>query len=196
MATTIAVVAAGAMGAAVGKRLVQHGCRVLTVLEGRSPSTRERAKAAGMEDASLSEIGAQARWVLSILPPRDAVSFATAFLSACGKEHNQGLAFVDCNAVNPDTVHRIGELFARPGIPFIDGAIIGGPPTDDGYNPTFYASSDDKDALERFDGLSKLGLKISTMKGESGGVGDASALKMSYAVSLWRCLRRPFISLC
>lgn len=54
--TTIAVIAAGAMGSGVGRRLVQNGCTVLTNLDGRSESTRKRATDAGMKDASFEEI--------------------------------------------------------------------------------------------------------------------------------------------
>ncbi|TFY74566.1 hypothetical protein EWM64_g9445, partial [Hericium alpestre] len=67
-------------------------------------------------------------------------------------------------------------------IHFVDAGIIGGPPKDT-YNPTFYAAADAQDvtALDSFEALSAHGLKISTLRGDQAGVGDASALKMSYA---------------
>ncbi|KAG2358933.1 6-phosphogluconate dehydrogenase, partial [Suillus spraguei] len=65
-------------------------------------------------------------------------------------------------------------------IRFVDAGIIGGPPKGD-YNPTFYASAEDVKLLDEFTALSKYGLKVSPLKGEGVGVGDASALKMSYA---------------
>ena len=43
MADTFAVVAAGAMGAAIGARLSGHGARVLTSTLGRSEASVERA---------------------------------------------------------------------------------------------------------------------------------------------------------
>ena len=64
----VAVIAPGMMGAAVGKRLTDHGLKVLTSLQGRSAETRERAKAAGMVAASDEEIAAT-DFILSILPP-------------------------------------------------------------------------------------------------------------------------------
>ena len=42
---TIAVIAPGAMGSAIGARLVEHGARVLTSLDGRGPASRARAAA-------------------------------------------------------------------------------------------------------------------------------------------------------
>ena len=52
MNLVIAVIAPGAMGAAVGKRLADHGVKVLTSLAGRSASTIARAGEAGMIGAS------------------------------------------------------------------------------------------------------------------------------------------------
>jgi len=75
MSPVVAVIAPGAMGAAVGKRLVENGVTVLTSLDGRSDETRARAKAAGMVAAKNDEI-ARADFILSILPPGDALSLA------------------------------------------------------------------------------------------------------------------------
>ncbi|MFZ0524699.1 MAG: NAD(P)-binding domain-containing protein, partial [Xanthobacteraceae bacterium] len=73
MTPVIAIIAPGAMGAAVGKRLTDSGLRVLTSLAGRSAETVARAKSAGMADASDEEIAA-ADFILSILPPGDALA--------------------------------------------------------------------------------------------------------------------------
>ncbi|OCH85682.1 6-phosphogluconate dehydrogenase C-terminal domain-like protein [Obba rivulosa] len=182
---TLAVVSAGAMGSAVARRLTTAGCTVLTNLDGRSPATRERARAAGMQDVPLPELAARADWVLSILPPSEAYAFAQSYHDAHSAAARTGagrVAFADCNAVSPQTVKRIAGLFAGTGISFVDAGIIGGPPKD-GYDPVFYASADPADVgvLDSFVGLGKYGLRISPLKGEGAGVGDASALKMSYA---------------
>ncbi|KAG8213538.1 hypothetical protein J3R82DRAFT_10181 [Butyriboletus roseoflavus] len=192
MATTVpprfAVIAAGSMGSAVAKKLTTAGCAVYTNLDGRSEATRRPAKEVGMVDASLSDITVEANWILSVLPPRDAVSFTEKIRDAAASRARQAslepLVFADCNAVSPKTVRRIAEIFAGTGIKFIDVCIIGGPPKDR-YDATFYASAaaEDRSMLDVFMALSKYGLKVSPLTGEGAGVGDASALKMSYAVS-------------
>lgn len=150
--------------------------------------TFRRAKDAGMHDLPLPDIANRAQFVLSILPPSDAFSFAQQFHDASPASTpnpNKSVIFADCNAVNPDTVKRIASLFSpSQNIRFVDAGIIGGPPSGD-YDPTFYASTsaDDTGVLDAFLGLSKYGLKISPLTGEGVGIGDASALKMSYAVS-------------
>lgn len=173
------------MGAAVAHKFTKSGCTVLTTLDGRSPATVERAKAAGMEDAPLTVIAQRVSWVLSILPPSSALSFAEQFKKAYDEASpNAKLAFVDCNAVSPETAKRVARVFDGSAVRFVDAGIVGGPPTD-AYDPAFYASAepDDADLLEEFIALGKWGLRIVPLRGEGAGVGDASALKMSYAVS-------------
>ncbi|KZT64343.1 6-phosphogluconate dehydrogenase C-terminal domain-like protein [Daedalea quercina L-15889] len=179
---TLAVVAAGAMGAAVARRFTSAGCTVLTNLEGRSKATRERAASAGMLDVPLPELAARSQWVLSILPPSDALAFAVRYRDVAPAQPTSRVAFADCNAVSPETVKKIAAVFSGSGIGFVDAGIIGGPPKD-GYDPVFYASAAPEDSalLDDFAGLSKYGLNVSTLRGEGAGVGDASALKMSYA---------------
>jgi 3-hydroxyisobutyrate dehydrogenase-like beta-hydroxyacid dehydrogenase len=185
MAPTIAIVAAGAMGAAVARRLTDAGCTVLTSLEGRSEATRRRAREAGMRDTPFDELPHAAALVLSILPPSGAEALAKRILEAW-RARPGGSArpvYVDCNAVSPKTAKEIAGLFEGSGVRFVDAGIIGGPPRA-GYDPTFYASTDEDHApaLEAFSSLARYGLKIKTLTGEGSAVGDASALKMSYAV--------------
>ena len=101
----VAVIAPGMMGAAVGKRLTDHGLKVLTSLQGRSAETSARAKAAGMVAASDEEIAAT-DFILSILPPGDAVALAQRFAGTLTASNSKPV-YVDCNAVSPRTVERI-----------------------------------------------------------------------------------------
>lgn len=174
------------MGSAVASRLTHAGCTILTDLTGRSSATRKRAEEAGMQDAPLSQIAQRADWVLSILPPSDAFGFAQHFLVEANRDvrsSSNPLVFVDCNAVNAETVKKIKRLFVESSFPFVDACIIGGPPTAE-YDPKFYASVDEEDkaALDEFEKLSKYGLKAMPLRSEGAKVGDASSLKMSYAV--------------
>lgn len=195
----IAVISAGAMGSAVAARLTKAGCAVFTNLDGRSDATKQRARKAGMQDVPFPELAQRSDWVLSILPPSDAFAFAEKFVKAATSvrsaegDASRGLVFADCNAVNPQTAKRIAQLFDGSPISFVDAGIIGGPPSDT-YNPTIYASAhpEDKDKLDGFAGLSKYGLRIEALKGEGAGVGDASALKMSYAVSSYHRILSTF----
>jgi L-threonate 2-dehydrogenase len=173
MTPVVAVIAPGAMGAAVGKRLVDNGLKVLTSLKGRSPETQARAKSAGMAGASDEEIAA-CDFILSILPPGDALSLAQLFAPALTAS-NAKPVYVDCNAINPKTVERVAAAIAPTGCPFCDSGIIGQPPKPGDAGPRFYASGA---AAQRFATLRDYGLDVRVL---DGAMSAASALKMSYA---------------
>jgi 3-hydroxyisobutyrate dehydrogenase-like beta-hydroxyacid dehydrogenase len=173
MTPVVAIIAPGAMGAAVGRRLVDHGLTVLTSLAGRSQATAARAKGAGMADANDKEIAA-ADFILSILPPGDALALATRFAPAL-RASNSKPVYVDCNAINPKTVERVAAALAPAGCAFVDGGIIGSPPKPGDTGPRFYASGP---AAAQFARLRDYGLDIRLLHGA---LSAASALKMSYA---------------
>ena len=169
----VAIIAPGAMGAGVGKRLTDRGATVLTSLAGRSAATVARAKAAGMAAASDEEI-AGADFVLSILPPGDALALAQ-HLAPVLTASNAKPVFVDCNAINPATAERVAAVIAPTGSPFVDAGIIGAPPKEGDAGPRFYASGP---AAPRFTALREYGLDVRVLDGP---LSAASALKMSYA---------------
>ena len=173
MTPVVAVIAPGMMGAAVGKRLVDNGVKVLTSLKGRSAETAARAKAAGMAAAGDEEIAA-CDFILSILPPGDAVALAERFQPAL-KASNAKPVYVDCNAINPKTVDRVAAVIAPTDCPFVDSGIIGSPPKPGDAGPRFYASGP---AAPRFATLRQYGLDVRVL---DGAMSAASALKMSYA---------------
>jgi 3-hydroxyisobutyrate dehydrogenase-like beta-hydroxyacid dehydrogenase len=168
----IAVIAAGDMGAGVGRRLSETGCRVLTSLAGRGDASRARAEAAGMTDGSDAEIAA-ADMILSIVPPGDALALAERLAFAL-KAASVPALYVDCNAVSPDTVRSVAAVIEAAGAPFADAGIIGMAPKP-GYTPAIYASGPE---AERFAALNAHGMDIRVMDGP---VGQASAIKMCYA---------------
>jgi L-threonate 2-dehydrogenase len=173
MTPVVAVIAPGMMGAAVGKRLVDNGVKVLTSLKGRSAETATRAKAAGMAAAGDEEI-ASCDFILSILPPGDAIALAERFQPAL-KASNAKPVYVDCNAINPKTVDRVAAVIALTDCPFVDSGIIGSPPKPGDAGPRFYASGP---AAPRFATLRQYGLDVRVL---DGAMSAASALKMSYA---------------
>jgi L-threonate 2-dehydrogenase len=183
MTPVVAIIAAGAMGAGVGQRLSSHGVRVLTSLASRGEATAARAGKAGMTAASDEEIAA-ADFVLSILPPGDALALAQRFAPVLAAS-NAKPVYVDCNAINPATLERVAAAIAPTGCPFVDAGIIGPPPPvvaprtqDGGVNvagPRLYASGA---AAARFASLRQYGLDVRVLEGSPSA---ASALKMSYA---------------
>ncbi|WP_257164731.1 NAD(P)-dependent oxidoreductase [Bradyrhizobium sp. SRS-191] len=173
MPPSIAVIAPGAMGSAIAARLAEHGCKVLTSLDGRSAATQARAAASGMIGASEAEIAA-CDIILSIVPPGEAVALAEQLATVINRSAKKPV-IVDCNAVNVETIRTIEDIVLSSGARLVDAAIIGLPPKPGAKGPAFYVSGE---AAADVAVLGRLGLDLRPIEGP---IGAASALKMSYA---------------
>lgn len=173
MPSTIAVIAPGAMGSAIGRRLAENGARVLTLLGGRSEQSAKRAREAGMAAVTPAEI-AETEAILSIIPPGDAVKLAASLAPAlrAGKAKP---VYVDCNATSPKTMGEVAAALADTGCAVCDGSIIGPPPVSGKEGTTLYVSGDPKGRTEI---LARHGLRLRRIDGP---LGAASSLKMVYA---------------
>ena len=167
----IAVIAPGAMGAAVARRLHDRGADVAVTLEGRG--TGSAARAAGLSiQASEAALAGWADAILAILPPGEAPGLARRLAPVLAARAT-AVIYADCNAVSPATVAAIAADI--PGPRFVDIGIIGGPPGPAGPGPRLYASGEAAAALAPLAGW---GIDLRPIEG---GIGAASALKMSYA---------------
>jgi 3-hydroxyisobutyrate dehydrogenase-like beta-hydroxyacid dehydrogenase len=172
---TVAILTPGDMGHSVGNVLRAGGLRVVTCLRGRSRRTADLATKAGIEDVpDLETLVSEAGIILSILAPSAALEMAEAVAGAIRVEA-AGPCYVDCNAVSPQTVVRMAELFHGTRARFVDAGIVGGPPEPGNATARFYASG--KHASE-FAELANYGLKIPVIGPD---IGQASGLKMCYA---------------
>ncbi|KAE8831533.1 hypothetical protein CFE70_008593 [Pyrenophora teres f. teres 0-1] len=131
---TVAILSIGQMGLGIAKLLITHKYHVITNVRDRSAATKARALSAGIQLYDTDEdIVRDADYVLSIVPPRDAVATAKRVCAAwTGAERIQGrpLYYLDLNAISPETAKSIAGVFEPPeyNVQFIDGGIIGGPP--------------------------------------------------------------------
>ena len=174
MSDLIAVIAPGEMGAGIGQRLHERGARVITSLAGRSAASRKRAERAGMVAAASDDEIVTADIVLSVVPPKDAAGLAQRLKPAIARAANKPI-YVDCNAVAPQTAAEIGAVLAGSGAHYVDGGIIGAPPTPTTAGARLYVSGGHAREVTR---LNTYGLDTRFLDGP---IGAASALKMSYA---------------
>ena len=173
MTPIVAIIAPGNMGAAMARRLHEHKVMVLTSLAGRSEASMKRAREAGMSAASDRAL-AEADFLLSIVPPGEALALARRLAGVLTAANNKPI-YVECNAVNPQTMNHIAEVIAATGCPFVGAAIIGPPPKPGSTNTKFYAAGP---AASAFAKLNDHGLDVRVL---DGALTAASALKMSYA---------------
>lgn len=171
---TIAVVAMGDMGSGIAGRLASRGARVITSLSGRSAASARRASAAGVETVDDQTLVAEAAMLLSILPPSNAGELAGRFLPLIERATRRPV-FIDCNAVAPETLRHIAKPFVERRLPFIDASIVGAPPKAEDAGPRLYMSGPISGEAET---LRSFGIDTRVLSPD---LGDASAIKMSYA---------------
>ena len=154
----------GAMGAVLAG---EASVPVMWASEGRSPETKERAATHSLVDSgSVPDLVAASDTLISVCPPHAAVAVAIQ-VERLGFE---GI-YVDANAIAPATVREIAARFDR----FVDGGIVGPPPTEPGLARLYLAGSDAGIVAALWDG-SNLDARVL-----GGDVGSASALKAAYA---------------
>jgi len=149
------------MGATIAAALRSQGHEVAWASDGRSDATRGRAEEAGLRDVgSVAALAAECETIVSVCPPHAALDVARSVGEVGG-------VYVDANAVSPATARGVAAAVGR----CVDGGIVGGPP-----DPRLYLSGDDAPRVAAlFDG-SPVQPRVL-----EGGVGAASALKMTYA---------------
>jgi 3-hydroxyisobutyrate dehydrogenase-like beta-hydroxyacid dehydrogenase len=123
--TLIGLLHPGEMGAAVAACLTGRGHELRWASAGRSPASAARAARAGLADAgTVTELAGQAGIILSVCPPHAALDTALA-VAAAGFT---GL-YLDANAISPGTALTVRSVVETAGGRYLDGGIIGSPPT-------------------------------------------------------------------
>lgn len=133
---TIGILSIGQMGLGIAKLLVAHNYSVITNAANRSEGTQERARVAQLGLVTTdAELVSKCDYILSIVPPRDAVGTAARIIDALNstplpRSSSSPLYYLDLNAISPSTALSISTAFSRSPqkVTFIDGGIIGGPP--------------------------------------------------------------------
>jgi 3-hydroxyisobutyrate dehydrogenase-like beta-hydroxyacid dehydrogenase len=171
---TVGLLSPGEMGHTIGQVLHANGLRVLTHLGGRSERSRALAAQAGMEDTpSIDDLVGEAEILLSVLVPARATAIADQVANAIERTRAD-LLYVDCNAIAPPTVERIGARILSAGGRFADAGIVGPPPRRPG-TARFFASGP---GATEFAELAAAGLDVRVIGDR---IGQASGLKMCYA---------------
>jgi 3-hydroxyisobutyrate dehydrogenase-like beta-hydroxyacid dehydrogenase len=168
---TFALLHPGEMGAALGAALASRGFRVLWASQGRSTQTAARAQAASLEDARTIRYAVKAaEVVISVCPPHAALALARDAAA-----DGFGGIYVDANAISPATARKIGTVIEAAGGTFVDGGIIGLPPTAR-KQPTLYLSGNEAATIAALFTGTNIHAEVI-----EGGAGAASALKICYA---------------
>ena len=169
-ARTLGILQPGAKGAPLGAAARARG-PVWWCSADRSEASRKRAEAADLRDAGdLAALCAGCGTLLAVCPPAAAEAQAAAVVRAGFRG-----TYVDANAIAPQTARRLAKVLTAGGARFVDGGLVGPPPTAPGRTRLFLSGDDAPAVAERF-----AGSLVETVV-VAGGPGAASAVKMGYA---------------
>jgi len=172
--SSIGLLGLGQMGSAVGSTFLRHGLKVVTIEDGRSVLSVERATSTGISFVGFHGL-IETDLILSIVPPGNALDAAREVASNA-RTSGKAFTYLDCNAVCPSRKKEIGALIEEAGGRFQDVAIIGRPPSPHNKaGPVFYTSGRYNELVL---GLSEYGIRVKALDNK---IGSASVLKMSYA---------------
>jgi 3-hydroxyisobutyrate dehydrogenase-like beta-hydroxyacid dehydrogenase len=200
--TTIGLLHPGEMGAAVGACLTGRGHQVLWAAAGRGPATAARAQAADLADAGTAgELARRADVIVSVCPPHAALDVARAVAGVAdqprtrtgtaggapatgttrtGPDGPAGSAgfrgvYLDANAISPGTAREVARIVTAGGASYVDGGIIGPPPTRPGSSRLYLSGPQAPQVAALLAGTALTARVIGA------DAGAASAVKMAYA---------------
>ena len=113
--------------------------------------------------------------VLSVVPPGVASSVADEVAVAAKGADGAGAVFVDANAISPERARAISSTVGAAGMRYVDGGIIGGPPTPERPTAVYLSGVGGDEIVEL---LATPEIRVEWLGPEPAA---ASALKMAYA---------------
>ena len=159
------------MGAELGRVLRDAHHEVLWCPSGRSSDTHARAELAGLVPVDdLSAMSARCDVVISVVPPHAALEVSQNVAAAGFR----GL-YVDANAISPARAQEVAAVVERAGATFVDGGIVGPPPTTEGRTWLHLSGPKASEVAALF-GSGRLATEV-----VSASIGDASAVKVAFA---------------
>ncbi len=165
----IGVLHPGEMGAAVGGVLA-GAHPVWWASSGRSPASARRASAAGLIDAgSVESIRDGCSLIISICPPEFALDVARQVSGFQG-------VYLDANAIAPATAREVASLIEDAGGRYLDGGIIGAPPTPGSPRTRLYLSGPDGAKISQLFAGTRVDARVVSVEQTA-----ASALKMCFS---------------
>jgi 3-hydroxyisobutyrate dehydrogenase-like beta-hydroxyacid dehydrogenase len=172
---SVGILSIGEMGYHWARVLGAHGVKVLSVADGRSPATRERAIRAGVQLVpTMDELVCNVELLVSIVVPSAATPVAEQTAHALIRTGRSGFLYVDANAISPMTADALNRALSQGQAHYVDGCIIGGASKLD-HGTVVYLSGPQAD---RVSALGESGLQVKVLGSNPT---QASAFKIIHA---------------
>lgn len=127
MSETIALIGAGAMGGAIGARLLETG-NTLRVFDLDAEKVAELVNKGGLATASAAEAATGVNYVITSLNSSRIVEIAAFGENGIADGAAPGTLIIDMSSIEPDATRRFAEMAAGRGLAWVDSPLSGGAP--------------------------------------------------------------------
>lgn len=127
MSERIALIGAGAMGGAIGRRLLETG-NSLTVFDLDKAKVDELVALGGVAAVSAAEASRDAEFVITSLNASRIVEVAAFGKDGIADGAKPGALIIDMSSIEPDATRRFAEMAREKGLAWVDSPLSGGAP--------------------------------------------------------------------
>ena len=127
MDAKVGLIGAGAMGQAIGARLLERGVR-LTVFDRNPPKVQALVEKGALGAADPAEVGAGACAVILSLNSADAVEEVVFGAKGVAAQAEGGTLVIDMSSIDPGATRTLAERAAAAGLRWVDSPLSGGAP--------------------------------------------------------------------
>ena len=127
MTRNVALIGAGAMGGAIGKRLAQTGNRV-AVFDPDADKVAELVRHGAHAAASAADAAAQSDYVVTSLNAPHIVEIAVFGNAGVAEGAKPGTLIIDMSSIDPEATRTLAAKAAEAGLRWVDSPLSGGAP--------------------------------------------------------------------
>ncbi|MEL6101284.1 MAG: NAD(P)-dependent oxidoreductase [Pseudomonadota bacterium] len=127
MSEKIALVGAGAMGGAIGMRLLETG-NILRVFDLDSARVEGLVANGALPAASAADAAREADFVITSLNASHIVGLAAFGKDGIADGAKSGTLIIDMSSIEPDATRRFAKMAAERGLAWVDSPLSGGAP--------------------------------------------------------------------
>ncbi|MEM9574436.1 MAG: NAD(P)-dependent oxidoreductase [Pseudomonadota bacterium] len=127
MANKVALIGAGAMGGAIGTRILETG-NTLHVFDLDKEKVAELVAKGGVAASSAADAASNADFVIFSLNSAKVVRIAAFGEGGAASTAKPGTVFIDMSSIDPESTRELAEDAAEKGIAWVDSPLSGGAP--------------------------------------------------------------------